>query len=364
MGMGLFHALPDAFRSRSVLVTGHTGFKGGWLCEWLLSMGANVTGFALDPPTRPSLFEQIGLSGRLRDLRGNVCDPDALGAAFDVARPDYVFHLAAQPIVRHSYTEPVLTWRTNVLGTIGVLECLRRVARPCAAVIVTTDKCYKNREWYHGYREEDILGGCDPYSSSKAAAELAIESWRLSYFGGLPVRIASARAGNVLGGGDWANDRIVPDAVRALQKGAPVPVRNPMATRAWQHVLEPVGGYLLLGAALAGHVPVPLSGGVIEGAFNFGPPLESNRTVRAVVDEILKHWPGIWEDRSDPKQPHEAGLLNLTYDKAFHILGWRPVWSFDETIARTIEWYREVASGANPLEMTRRQIGQFCDGTG
>lgn len=363
--MRVHAAIPEAFRGRSALVTGHTGFKGGWLCEWLLSAGARVTGFSLEPPTRPALFEQLGLSGRLEDIRGDVRDPKSLQKAFDAARPDYVFHLAAQPIVRHSYVEPAETWSTNVMGTAGVLECLRGVEGPCAAVIVTTDKCYQNREWLHGYREEDALGGHDPYSSSKAAAELAVASWRQSFFPvGHPVRIASARAGNVLGGGDWALDRILPDAVRALAKGAAVPVRNPGATRAWQHVLEPVGGYLVLAAALAGRAPASAPRDALLGAFNFGPPIESNRTVRDVVEEVLRHWPGSWEDKSDATQPHEAGLLNLAYDKAFHLLGWRPAWGFEETIRQTVAWYREVGSGADPAEVTRRQIKQFSEGGG
>lgn len=349
------------FRGRSVLVTGHTGFKGSWLCEWLLAMGARVTGLALEPPTRPSLFEQLGLAGRMEDRRGDIRDPAAVAAAFDAAHPDFVFHLAAQPIVRLSYSEPAGTWETNVMGAVRVLEHLRRMERPRVAVIITTDKCYENREWVHSYREEDGMGGHDPYSSSKAAVELATDSWRRSFLSGAhPVRLASARAGNVIGGGDWAQDRIVPDAMRALAAGASIPVRNPSATRPWQHVLEPLGGYLLLAARLAGETPDPARRNQLEGAFNFGPRLESNRSVRDIVEEILKHWPGQWDDRSNSADPHEAGLLNLAHDKAFHLLGWRPGWDFRETIRRTVEWYRGVHEGADPAELTRRQIRDYC----
>ncbi|MCC6356020.1 MAG: CDP-glucose 4,6-dehydratase [Verrucomicrobiae bacterium] len=363
--MGLQNGICGAFRGQSVLVTGHTGFKGSWLCEWLLALGARVTGLALDPPTQPSLFHQLDLSSRMDDRRADVRNPEAVRLAFDEARPDYVFHLAAQPLVIQSYTEPVSTWETNVLGTIHVLECLRHAHRPCAAVIVTTDKCYDNREWCHAYREQDTLGGHDPYSSSKAAVELAVESWRRSFFAAdHPVRIASARAGNVIGGGDWAKDRLVPDAIRALGEGRPIPVRHPMATRAWQHVLEPLGGYLLLGACLAGAAPTPAPRDALLGAFNFGPPLESNRTVRDVAEEILRHWPGAWEDRSEPSAPHEAGFLNLAHEKAFHMLGWRPRWDFAETISRTLEWYREVSAGADPGGVTRRQIMSFTEASG
>lgn len=352
--------LAEAFGGRTVLVTGHTGFKGSWLCEWLLALNARVTGLALEPPTRPSLFEQLDLSGRMEDRRGDIRDAAAVGAAFEASRPDYVFHLAAQPIVRRSYAEPALTWETNVMGTVQILEAIRRVDRPCVAVIVTTDKCYENREWVHAYREEDALGGHDPYSSSKAAIELAVQSWRRSFFpGSHSVRLASARAGNVIGGGDWAEDRIVPDAVRALAKDRPIPVRNPAATRPWQHVLEPLGGYLLLAARLACESPGVAPHESLRGAFNFGPRPESNRTVRDVVEEILKHWPGTWEDRSDPAAPHEAGLLNLAHEKAFHLLGWGPGWDFAETLRRTVSWYRDIARGGNPVMLTLSQIHDY-----
>ncbi len=360
------HAFGGCYAGKRVLLTGHTGFKGSWLAEWLLALGAEVTGFALPPPTSPSLFAQLGLASRLVHIEGDVRDLAAVRAALAAARPDFVFHLAAQPLVRLSYEQPTETFATNVMGTANMLEAVRLAAdpaHPIAVVAITTDKCYQNREWVHSYREEDPMGGHDPYSASKGAAEIVIASYRDSYFSApdSPVRLASARAGNVIGGGDWALDRIVPDCIRSLAQGAAIPVRNKVATRPWQHVLEPLSGYLWLGAALAARsgsadalsglgenrneslVPpraFPYPPSTYASPFNFGPALASNRTVAELVKEILKNWPGQWEDKSDPHAPHEAKLLNLATDKAHHFLGWSPAWPFAETIARTIEWYR------------------------
>jgi CDP-glucose 4,6-dehydratase len=257
-----------------------------------------------------------------------------------------VFHLAAQPLVRRSYLEPVETWQTNVMGTIHVLEALKSVQSACAAVMITTDKCYENREWIYGYRESDPLGGYDPYSSSKAGAELAIASWRKSFFSdpNCPIGIASARAGNVIGGGDWAEDRIVPDAMRSLMHQEAIPVRNPQATRPWQHVLEPLGGYLLLAQRIYQQLTdskTKANKNKFCSAFNFGPSLSSNRTVQALVEEILKFWLGSWVNCSHSKAVHEANLLNLATDKAFHFLEWQPKWNFEETIAETVSWYQK-----------------------
>jgi CDP-glucose 4,6-dehydratase len=345
-------AFSGAFRSKVVWLSGHTGFKGSWLAEWLLSLGAQVHGYALAPDTERSLFQQLNLEQRITSHTiADIRDAAAVEQAILGCAPDYVLHLAAQPLVRRSYEQPLETYATNVMGTAHVLNALRRLQKPCAAVIVTTDKCYENREWLHGYREEDALGGYDPYSSSKAAAELVTSAYRRSYFQQGNIRIASARAGNVIGGGDWATDRIVPDCIRALQAGKPIAVRNPGATRPWQHVLEPLSGYLALAAAISTAAPdSPLCS-----AFNFGPNVDSNRSVRAVVEELLKHWPGEWEDRSDSTAPHEAGKLHLSTDKAYHLLGWRPVWNFPETIAQTALWYR--ADGA--AETTQRQIREY-----
>jgi len=251
-------------------------------------------------------------------------------------QPDFVFHLGAQPLVRESYRTPVETFATNVMGTAHLLDSLRTLTKPCAAVMVTTDKCYENREWVHGYRENDPLGGHDPYSASKAAAEIVIASFRSSFLGKHPVRVASARAGNVIGGGDWAADRIVPDCVRALAGKQAIAVRNPAAVRPWQHVLEPLSGYLWLGARLA-------EDPALATAFNFGPGHDANRTVEELVGEILRHWPGQWVDQSDPHAVHEAKLLQLSTDKAHARLGWGPVWSFAEGIRETIGWYRAAA---------------------
>jgi CDP-glucose 4,6-dehydratase len=374
--------LARAFAEKKVWLSGVSGFKGTWLAEWLLSLGAQVHGFSLPPPTSPSLFEQLDLASRISWDCDDLRDADAVKQSLLSAHPDFVFHLAAQPLVRLSYREPVETWETNVMGTINVLQGLRELAsdrttkneknQPLVAVLVTTDKCYENREWLHGYREEDPLGGYDPYSSSKAACELAIASWRRSFFHNHPVRIASARAGNVIGGGDWAQDRIVPDCIRSLANGEPIPVRNKTATRPWQHVLEPLGGYLCLAARLAGGSPSPVEGSCeaptpsplaeLCSAFNFGPALDSNRSVVDIVREIFTHWPGEWQDKSDPNAPHEAGKLNLATDKAFHLLGWQPRWDFETTIEKTVAWYREVHEGADPGALTRRQIEEYHNG--
>jgi CDP-glucose 4,6-dehydratase len=357
-------AFANIYQGKNILLTGHTGFKGAWLAEWLVALGANVTGFSLAPPTEPSLFSQLESCRRVRHVEGDVRNLDAVERVIRAAEPAYVFHLAAQPLVRLSYREPVETYATNVMGTVNVLDAVRRGGRPCVVVAITTDKCYENRESLHGYREEDPMGGFDPYSSSKGAAELVIAAYRRSYFSqpDSPVRLASARAGNVIGGGDWALDRIVPDCIRALKAGESIPVRNKVATRPWQHVLEPLSGYLWLGAALSDERPSAFHfpRGNYAGAFNFGPSLTSNRTVAELVAEVLQHWPGEWDDRSDPGAVHEAQRLNLANDKAFHLLQWQPVWNFSETIAQTVSWYREVASTpASALSQTQDQIAAF-----
>ncbi|MFH1066664.1 MAG: CDP-glucose 4,6-dehydratase [bacterium] len=326
----------NCYKGKRVLITGHTGFKGSWLAEWLIQLGADVSGFALPPPVDAPFFNQLGLAGRLNHIEGDVRNLDTVDAAIAKTRPEFVFHLAAQSLVRPSYEHPVENYATNVMGTVHVLDAIRRAKRPCAVVVVTSDKCYENREWIHSYREEDALGGYDPYSSSKGAAEIIVGAYRRSFF--FPeqslIRLASARAGNVIGGGDWALDRIVPDCIRSLSRKEAIAVRNKTATRPWQHVLEPLSGYLWLGACLAS---TPTTD--IQSAFNFGPSLLSNRTVQDLVVEILKHWPGIWEDKSNPLAVHEARLLNLATDKAFHYLKWRPVWNFEKAVAETMSWY-------------------------
>jgi CDP-glucose 4,6-dehydratase len=347
------------YQRKRVFVTGHTGFKGSWLCEWLLQLGAEVIGYSLPPPTNPALFDQLELAPRLRHLTGDIRDAESLRHALVEARPDFVFHLAAQPLVTESYAKPRETFDTNVMGTVHLLDALRLIDHPCAAVLITTDKCYENREWVHGYREEDPLGGYDPYSASKAAAELAISSYRRSFFQQHSVKIASARAGNVIGGGDWAVNRIVPDCVRALQRDQAIAVRNRTATRPWQHVLEPLSGYLRLAARLAGGSPADTQ---LCSAFNFGPGHDANRTVADLVEEVLKHWPGRWEDRSDPKAVHEAHCLQLATDKAHALLHWAPVWSFAEAVRETVMWYRETSrepGSAAAQALTRSQIVRY-----
>jgi CDP-glucose 4,6-dehydratase len=345
----------DFYRGKRVWVSGGTGFKGSWLCEWLLRLGAEVVVFSLPPPTEPSLFDQLNLAGRIPWTEADIRDAKHVSSSLLKTAPDLVFHLAAQPLVRHSYNDPVTTYETNVLGTIHILEAMRNLQHPCAAVMVTTDKCYENREWLQGYREDDPLGGRDPYSSSKAACEIAIASWRRSFYQNHPVKIASARAGNVIGGGDWAADRIVPDCIRALQSGNPIPVRNRTATRPWQHVLEPLGGYLTLAALLqTSPNPEPLCS-----AFNFGPGLGSNRTVRELVEQTTRHWPGRWIEKSHSEAPHEAGKLNLSTDKAFHLLGWQPRWNFEAAVEKTVTWYRATFDGEDAVKLTGGQIDDY-----
>jgi CDP-glucose 4,6-dehydratase len=348
------------WQNRKVLVTGHTGFKGSWLLLWLLQLGAKVHGYALPADSEPNLFRSLWPSYRdaFDHQEADLDDLAALEQSIQSAQPEVVLHLAAQPLVRESYRDPLGTWRTNVVGTLHLLEALKPLQHPCAVVMVTTDKVYANREWVHGYRETDRLGGHDPYSASKAGAELAVQSWRASFCGSGPhqtphLRIATARAGNVIGGGDWAADRIVPDAVRALAAQQPVRVRNPGATRPWQHVLEPLSGYLLLAQQLLTAATPPCE------AFNFGPPLSSNRCVQELVEAMLAQWSGAWELEQQSQAPHEAGLLHLQVDKAHHQLGWQPRWDFDTTVSRTVNWYRDVANGADPVSLSLNDLAAY-----
>jgi len=349
------HGVPaDAYRGRRVLVTGHTGFKGGWLALWLLGLGAHVTGFALDPEGEPTLFDSATLSGLVDDIRGDIRDRDALRKAWARARPDVVFHLAAQPIVTRSYHEPVDTISTNVLGTVHVLECAREAKQPVAVVCVTSDKCYENVEWVYGYREDDRLGGQDIYSGSKAAAEILISSYRRTFFGDGGIAVASARAGNVIGGGDWSPHRIVPDCIRALSAGRPIEIRYPHSTRPWQHVLEPLSGYLTLGAALLGGDALPRQ------AWNFGPARTSARSVEDVVKRIIAEWgSGSWITAPAPAARHEATLLSLSIEKAETLLGWSPRWPFDTAIARTVDWYRRFGCGESAAALCADQIAEY-----
>ncbi len=358
----------NIYAGKRVLVTGHTGFKGAWLCEWLLGLGAEVHGIAL-APLKPSLFEALNLADRVKHNILDIRDAAALSAKIKEIRPDFIFHLAAQALVRFSYREPVLTFETNVLGTANVLEAVRVANLACSVVVITTDKCYENDGRPRSFKETDPLGGHDPYSASKAAAEIVVASYRDSFFShGTEVALASARAGNVVGGGDWAEDRLVPDSIRALTVGKPIPVRNPAFTRPWQHVLEPLGGYLLLGAKLEEARAKKDAAEIARyaQAFNFGPNPDANRSVRDLVEEVLKHWPGTWEQTHQEKHLKEAPLLSLAIDKARETLGWQPRWDFAETIRETVAWYREdfekgtKSGAASMIEFTRGQIAAYA----
>ncbi len=346
------------FQDKTVIVTGHTGFKGAWLVAWLKLLGARVVGIALDPPSNPSHFEAATLADGIVDLRIDVRDRKKISAAILDEKPDFLFHLAAQSLVRKSYDDPVETWETNLLGTINVLEALRCLDKPCSAVIVTSDKCYDNVEWVWGYRETDQIGGPDPYSASKGAAEIAIRSYIKSYFPTATsmVRIASARAGNVIGGGDWALNRIVPDCVNAWSNNDFVRLRNPYSTRPWQHVLEPLGGYLNLSIALA--VEPRLHGE----PFNFGPHSQQNYNVLDLVKEMSLYWDKVrWFSESQTISPvYESGLLKLNCDKALHYLGWHAVMEFKETVRMTVEWYRSYYENPEKiLSITNEQIMMY-----
>jgi CDP-glucose 4,6-dehydratase len=361
MNLDLFSGFSGAFNGRKVWVSGHTGFKGSWLCEWLIGLGAKVYGFAQPPSTAPSLFHQLRLESRIAGHElGDIGDPKAALQSIQRARPDFIFHLAAQPLVRLSYAQPRQTWETNVNGTLNVLEALREVTHSTAAVVVTSDKCYENHETGKAYEESDSLGGFDPYSASKGAVEVLTSAWRRSYFLKGPVRLASARAGNVIGGGDWALDRIVPDCARSLTEKQPILVRNRRAVRPWQHVLEPLSGYLWLAANLStGQWSPPHEKSASASAFNFGPGNESNRTVEELVIEALKHWDGTWKDESDPKAVHEAHLLGLATEKAREQLHWEPSWTFQEAVKHTIDWYRMQWEGVDVLRLTQSQIQAY-----
>ena len=358
--------LKDAFAGRRVFVTGHTGFKGSWLSIWLNQLGAEVHGYALKPPTDPSNFEV----SRVKEIlaahsEADIRDREKLNAAVAAAAPSYVFHLAAQSLVRSSYLDPRETYEVNVIGTVAVLDAVRLAKTPCVVVVITTDKCYENKEHVWGYRETDALGGHDPYSSSKAAAELLVSSYRRSFFNPEQlsvhgVKLASARAGNVIGGGDWARDRIVTDIIASLAQNQAVAVRNPHAIRPWQHVVEPLSGYLTLAAKMdASNAPT------LSSAWNFGPVQGTEMPVGQLVDSFCRAWGhGRWEDKSDSGQPHEAGCLRLSIEKAIWNLGWRPQWNMATTIERTTDWFKTYF--LNPAVSMRpaceRDIQSYCAG--
>lgn len=342
-------------QGRRVLVTGSTGFKGSWLCAWLADLGADVAGLALPPRDDAPLFDQLRLAERIKQHFIDIRDYDAVAGLLKQAEPEVIIHLAAQALVRRSYAEPMETFHTNVTGGINLLEAVRLTPSVRALVFITSDKCYRNMEWRRGYHEDDLLGGPDPYSASKGAVELVFTGYQESYFRKRDGFVAAtARAGNVIGGGDMSADRIVPDCVRALRAGDPVVLRNPMATRPWQHVLEPLSGYLTLAVRqLAGDQDS-------AGAWNFGPDEENVRPVREVAETAVTVWgKGRVVEQPDPDAPHEATLLMLDSAKAKSVLGWRPRWDFETGITRTMEWYRAIDGGMDPIAFTRNQIAAY-----
>jgi len=354
--------LPDPrfWRGRRVFITGHTGFKGSWLSLWLQALGAQVTGYALAPPSEPNLFTLAGVAGGLQHVAGDVCDSAALQAALAAARPQVVLHLAAQSLVRRSYREPALTYATNVMGTVHLLDAVRQLSGVEAVVVVTSDKCYENRETLWAYREPDAMGGHDPYSNSKGCAELVTSAMRHSYFAaahGSAAGVATARAGHVIGGGDWADDRLLPDAMRAFIAGQALTVRAPEAVRPWQHVLEPLRGYLLLAQVLA----EPARRAEFADGWNFGPDDADCRTVRSVVDLACAHWPGAQVRYQPPVDaPHEAHLLKLDCSKARVRLGWQPRWGLEQGVAQTVAWFRAFADGQDMRAVTLAQLDAYA----
>jgi CDP-glucose 4,6-dehydratase len=357
--MGLeFHRLFDGvYCGKTVLVTGHTGFKGSWLSLWLHLMGANVVGYALPPAGNNGNYARCALRDRITDIQGDVRDKAHLRKVFETYQPDIVFHLAAQAIVRDSYVTPVETFETNVMGTANVLENIRLTDSVSTGLIITSDKCYENREQLWGYREGDALGGYDPYSASKGCAELVTAAYRNSFFAsgqGTPKPVSTARAGNVIGGGDWSAHRIIPDCIRALLADIPIGIRNPLAVRPWQFVLEPLYGYLLLASKML-QSPAHYSG-----AWNFGPDFDSIVPVSRIVETVIRLWgKGQWQDQSDKLAAHEAGLLNLDCTKAKALLGWKPRISLDEALAETLAWYKGFET-EDVYALCQSQIARYC----
>ena len=344
-----------AFSGRKVFITGHTGFKGSWLALILHEAGAKVMGFALRPSTNPSHFDLLNLSKKIKHVEGDIRDSLLLAQTMSEFKPEFVFHLAAQALVRPSYDNPADTFSTNVLGSVNLLDAVRGCESVRSLIYITSDKCYENVEWVWGYRENDRLGGRDPYSASKAAAELVFSSYVSSFFSKRQtLGLATARAGNVIGGGDWAQDRIVPDCIRAIQAGRPILLRNPRATRPWQHVLEPLAGYLLLGAKLYDDP------GRWAGSWNFGPSTQEVRTVHEVSKILIRYLgSGSIEIVESENQVHEANLLQLNCDKAHQLLNWHPRWDSEKTLEATADWYRTILNGGNAEDVTRRQIYEF-----
>jgi CDP-glucose 4,6-dehydratase len=356
MGIG-----PQFWQGKRVLITGHTGFKGGWLSLWLQQLGAEVTGVALDSPTVPNFYQQAAVADEMKSLRVDIRNGEEIKQIFRQNKPEFVFHLAAQPLVRYSYQHPVETYETNVMGTLHVLEGIRAVDSVSAAVMITTDKCYENREWVWGYRENDPMGGHDPYSSSKGAAELLIASYRDSYFpadrySDHRTTIASVRAGNVIGGGDWAEDRLIPDLIRAFQQGEEVLIRSPKATRPWQHVLEPLAGYLMLAEKLS------LEGARWSGGWNFGPFDQDVKPVEWICEQMVQLWgeEACWRVDGGTHS-HEANYLKLDCSKANMVLEWLPQWSLQQALQSIVDWHQADLQGQNMRLFSLSQIDQYLN---
>lgn len=351
--------LKGLYQNKKVLITGNTGFKGSWLSLWLNELGANVIGYSLDPPTKPNLFESTNLSKKIKTIYGDVRDEKHLVSTFKKYKPEFVFHLAAQPLVMASYSDPKYTYETNVMGTVNILEAIRKTKGVRVCVVVTSDKCYENKEWVYGYRENDPMGGYDPYSSSKGCAELVTNAYRQSFFNPEEYEkthnlvLSSVRAGNVIGGGDWGKNRLLPDCIKAISSKKKITIRNPYAIRPWQYVLDPLHGYLLLGAMMYGH------GAKYGGAWNFGPENENTIT----VEELVRLAIGCWGSGSyvvdRTCHPHEASLLKLDTTKARTLLGWKSIYGIQKTIERAVDWYKNFYSGMQAekaYEMTRNEI--------
>jgi CDP-glucose 4,6-dehydratase len=347
----------EFYRNRKVLVTGHTGFKGSWMCEVLNMYGAQVTGYALKPPTNPSLFELCGIENKINSINGDIRDLEHLRSVFDDVRPEIVIHMAAQPIVRESYKNPVYTYETNVMGTVNVMECIRLTNSVKSFVNVTTDKVYKNREWQWGYRENEELNGFDPYSNSKSCSELVTDSYKNAFFSERNCAISTCRAGNVIGGGDFAIDRIVPDCIRAAQKGEEIIVRNPYSTRPYQHVLEPVVAYLMLAKR-------QYEDNTLAGNYNIGPDETDCWTTGRLVDLFCDKWTRqtgkavSWVDKYDGG-PHEANFLKLDCSKIKSVFGWKPVWNVETAMEKIVEWTDVYLKNGNVEEIMQKQIAEY-----
>lgn len=345
--------MSDFFKDKKIFITGHTGFKGSWLCEVLLRLNADVVGYAVEPPTAPALFDKLELHEKIRDYRGDIRDFESLYKVFEKEQPEIVIHMAAQPIVRESYKNPLYTYETNVIGTANILECIRKTSCVRSFLNVTTDKVYKNNEWSWGYRENDILDGFDPYSNSKSCSELVTNSYKQSFLKNMDIAVSTVRAGNVIGGGDFAKDRIIPDCIRAVKENNEIIVRNPYSTRPYQHVLEPLFAYLLI-------VKKQYEDISYAGSYNIGPDECDCFTTGDLVDLFCEKWKdgARWKDQSD-NGPHEAGFLKLDCSKIKGIFGWKPTWHIEETMEKICEWSKADIAGCDIKSITEKQINEF-----